>query len=102
MLSLCSTLQAALAVGRRAIYNLNSSEQSILWAVYTGSIRCAENQYIWCLPLQIFSPTRPPSLYPQYPSGSGGTGNLDFVDLEEPGLRELLGSYSTVIVSSVV
>ena len=33
MLSLCSTLQAAFAVSSRAIYNLNSSEQSILWAV---------------------------------------------------------------------
>ena len=35
-------------------------------------------------------------------SGSGSAGHWDFVDLEEIGVRELLGSCTAVIVSSVV
>ena len=35
-------------------------------------------------------------------SGSGSAGYWDFVDLEELGVRELLGSCAAVIVSSAV
>ena len=35
-------------------------------------------------------------------SGSGSTGHWGFVDLEELGVRELLGSCAAVIVSSAV
>ena len=35
-------------------------------------------------------------------SGSGSAGHWDFVDLEELGVRKLLGSCAAVIVSSVV
>ena len=35
-------------------------------------------------------------------SGSGSAGHWDFLDLEELGVRELLGSCAAVVVSSAV